>query len=490
MTAYQRLQARFRRWQALGDAEAMLHWDSATMMPAGGAGARKTQIATLRLLRHELLTDPAAADDLAAATTDTDWDRANLREMGRRWHHATALPADLVEAMAHATADCEMAWRTARAADDFAGVAPLLADVVRLTRESAAAKAEALDLAPYDALLDTYEGGLVAATVAPVFDELAGFLPEFLDAAVERQAAAAALPGPFPIVKQQALARRLMLAAGFDFAHGRLDESHHPFTGGVPDDVRITTRYDEDSCLEALLAVLHETGHALYSRHLPADWRDQPVGSSMGMAVHESQSLIVEMQAARTDAYLGYLAGALREAFGAEGTAWSVGNVAALARRVERGLIRVDADEISYPLHILLRFRLEQALLAGDLDVGDLSGAWREGMRDLVGIAPDDDKDGCLQDIHWYSGAFGYFPTYTLGAIGAAQLFETVAAEVDLDPSLAQGDLRPLTAWLAEKIHGRGRLFATAEELLTDVTGRGFDVGCFRRHLERRYGVG
>lgn len=490
MSAYARLQDRFRRWHAIGDAEAMLHWDSACMMPTGGANARKVQISTLRLLRHELLTDPAVADDLAAATTDTDWDAANLREMRRRWQHATALPAELVEATAHATADCEMAWRTARAADDFATVAPLLAEVVRLTRESAAAKAEALGLSPYDALLDTYESGLTTATVAPVFEALADFLPGLLDKALEGQQAAEPLPGPFPVPVQRELARRLMEAAGFDFAHGRLDESHHPFTGGVPDDVRITTRYDEASCLEAFLAVLHETGHALYSRHLPADWRDQPVGASMGMAVHESQSLIVEMQAARTDAYLEFLAQALREAFAADGPAWSAANLARQARRVERGLIRVDADEISYPLHILLRFRLEQALLSGDLAVPDLPGAWREAMQELVGIAPDDDKDGCLQDIHWHAGAFGYFPTYTLGAIGAAQLFETVSAETDLTPALARGDLRPLTAWLAEKVHGRGRLFATAEDLLTDVTGRGFDVGCFRRHLERRYGVG
>jgi carboxypeptidase Taq len=494
MSAYQDLEARFRRLNTLREAAGVLHWDMSTVMPEGGAGARSEQLATLEVVCHEMLTDPALADLLAAAEAEAGqldpWARANLREMRREWRHATALEADLVEALAKATMACEMTWRKARPENDFAAVLPAFEEVLALTRRAAAAKADALGRSPYDALLDQYEPGAAIARIAPVFDDLAAFLPGFLGEVMERQAAAdapLAPQGPFPEEAQEALGRRLMAAAGFDFAHGRLDVSLHPFCGGVPDDVRITTRYDESDFAKALMGVLHETGHAMYERGLPAEWRLQPVGQARGMALHESQSLLVEMQVCRGRDFVGYLAPLAAEAFGGAGPAWTADNLLRLANKVEPGFIRVDADEVTYPAHIILRTRLERAMIAGDLAPADLPGAWNEGLKALLGITPPDDRLGCLQDIHWYDGAWGYFPTYTLGAMTAAQLYATAVEEVpEIPAAIGRGDCAPLMAWLSDKVHAKGSLMS-AEDLLTEATGKPLDPEVFKSHLQARY---
>ena len=279
----------------------------------------------------------------------------------------------------------------------------------------------------------------------------------------------------------------MMEAVGFDFGHGRLDVSFHPFCGGVPEDVRITTRYDEADFLSGLMAVLHETGHAMYERGLPAKWRLQPVGEAGGMALHESQSLLIEMQAARSPAFIAFMAPLAREAFEAEGPAWEVDNLIRHYHRVERGLIRVDADEVTYPLHVILRFRLERALIAGDLALDELPGAWNDGMESLLGVMPPDDSQGCLQDIHWYDGAWGYFPTYTLGALAAAQFFDAARRDLpEIPEALARGDFAPLMTWLREKVHGAAARLSS-DALLEEATGRPLDPEVFKAHLRARY---
>ncbi|MGE0724103.1 MAG: carboxypeptidase M32, partial [Alphaproteobacteria bacterium] len=448
--------------------------------------------AFLRETGHAMLVDPAVGDLLETADARglDDWRARNLELMRRRWRRATAIPADLVTAISRACSRAEVAWRAARPANDYAAVRPLLQTVLDLTREEAGVLAAALALDPYDALMDAYEPGLRAADCERIFGALEGFLPDLLGAVIDRQAARPAPlapAGPFPVATQEELGRRLMATVGFDFERGRLDVSAHPFCGGTPDDIRITTRYDEGDFAGAVMAVLHETGHAMYEGGLPADWRRQPVGESRGMAVHESQSLIVEMQACRSRAFLGWMAPLARAAFGGEGPAWTADNLWRLTTRVGRGLIRVDADEVSYPLHVILRFRLERAMLSGDLVLADLPGAWNDGMRRLLGVSPPDDRRGCLQDIHWYDGAFGYFPTYSLGAMIAAQLFEAARIDrPDLPDALGRGDFAPLMGWLREHVHGLGAS-RSWEEIVAGATGRPLDVGVFRRHLEGRY---
>jgi len=491
--AYARLVARFARIATVNEAAAMLGWDAAAVMPPGGAAARGDQLAVLAGLAHGLLTAPEVADDLAAAQAPPPadpWDEANLALMAHAHRRATALPADLVEAQARANSACEKVWRTARKEADFAMVRPHLLAVVDLVRQGAAALAPALGLSAYDALMDGFQRGIGAADVAPVFAAYESFLRDALPRAEARQAARPAPlrpTGPFPAETQEALCRRLSERAGLDYAHARLDRSAHPFCGGTPTDVRITTRYDEADFVQALMGVMHETGHALYERGLPEAQARRPVGEAAGMAAHESQSLIIEMQACRSDPYLSWLGPQLLAAFGGDPAAYAPANLGALFRRVARGFIRVDADELTYPAHVILRFRLEQALIAGDLAIADLPGAWNDGLRDLLDITPPDDARGCLQDIHWYDGGFGYFPSYTLGAMAAAQLMAAARrAQPDMDAALARGDLSPLVGWLRTHVHGQGSRLGF-NDLLRAATGKKLDPADFQAHLTQRY---
>jgi carboxypeptidase Taq len=359
-----------------------------------------------------------------------------------------------------------------------------------LTRDTAAAKAEALGVGSYEALLDQYEPGGSTVLIDRLFAEIEEFLPELLDAALACQAARPqpdAPRGPFSIADQRRAAVALIERIGFDFTHGRLDESAHPFCGGTPDDVRLTTRYDEADFSSALMGVLHETGHGLYERGLPPEWRRQPVGEARGMAVHESQSLFLEMQVCRSRAFAGFAAPILRGIFGGEGGVWEPEAVYRRQIRVEPGPIRVDADEVTYPAHVILRYRLERAMLAGDLLLPDLPGAWSDGLKQAIGVTPASDREGCLQDIHWYDGAWGYFPTYTLGALIAAQLFAAARQAVpELLPTIERGEFAPLLDWLRTHIHAKGSLLSTAD-LVEAATGAPLGAAAFERHLRERY---
>jgi len=492
-TPYEDLETRFTELRRLGHAQALLNWDEAVMMPRGGGPARGEALATLAGLTHRALTAPDMGDLLDAAGADAAcldaWQQANLRAMRRMHTRATALPEALVREMQRAAAHCNQIWREARGENDWPAIQGPLADVLRLAREEAAALGEALALAPYDALLDGYEEGTRADDVAALFGDLKDFLLPLIERVVDTQQEPLPLGGPFPRDRQRALGETLMRKLGFDFTHGRFDVSHHPFCGGVPDDTRITTRYSEDNFLESLMAVLHETGHALYQQGLPAAWRSQPVGDSLGAAVHESQSLLIEMQMSRGRPFIAFAAPHLcHHMKGDTNAAWEPDNLYAHSIKVRRSYIRVDADELTYPLHVILRFELEHALIAGDLDVADIPEAWNARMTETLGLSTDGNfKDGCMQDVHWFSGLFGYFPTYTLGTLMAAQLYATVRTDLpDLDTNIAAGDFTPLLAWLREKIHGRGQLM-TATELLIDATGEPLNAAHFKTHLERRY---
>ena len=491
LTAYATLRERFRRIAALDDALSVLSWDRQTIMPSGGGEARAEQIATLRVLKHEAITAPDMADLLAAAEPLPldEWDTANLREMRRDHAHATALTSALVDAGARAAAACETVWMSARPANDFAAVAEPLKALLALSREVADAKAERLGKSPYDALLDQFEPDGSAERIDGLFGRLEPALRQLLPEVLEHQARAEFQPPStdIPVNRQRALGLAVMESLGFDFNHGRLDVSAHPFSGGVPDDVRITTRYDPSDWAGSLMGVIHETGHALYERGLPKEWRGQPVGASRGMAVHESQSLLMEMQVSRSRAFLDHAAPMIREAFGVEGDQWAPGPLYRGATRVSRSLIRVEADEVTYPFHVILRYRLERAMLSGDLVVADLPGAWNDGMEASLGIRPSDDRLGCLQDIHWYDGAFGYFPTYTMGALGAAQLYAAARLALkDLEGLIAQGDFAPLLAWLGENVHRWGS-FHDTDSLLRRATGAPLSEDAFLGHIRARY---
>ena len=491
---YNQLEQRFARMSAIGGAIAVLGWDHATMMPSGGAAARANQISTLSVLRHEIMTAPDMSDLLETAKEDVsgldDWQTANLHEMSHAWTHASVLPGDLVEQMSIASSKCEMAWREARANNDFATLAPMLTDLVDLVRTSGEARCEVLGTSVYDALIDEFDPGGRQSQIDPLFSQLEDFLPQMLAEITERQNAkpAALTPkGPFPVEAQENLAHKVMTMLGFDFNHGRLDTSHHPFSGGVPEDSRITTRYDETDFTSGLMGVIHETGHSQYERGLPAKWLHQPVGRARGMTLHESQSLLFEMQAARSPQFVTYVSSLIKDTFATSDPACEPDNLLRIYHHVEPGFIRVDADEVTYPLHIILRYRLELELISGALKVSDLPEAWRSGMKGLLGIEPANDADGCMQDIHWPSGAFGYFPSYTLGALAAAQIFAAAkAADPAIVSGIATGDFAPLNGWLRKNIHGSASRFST-EQTIERATGKPLGIDAFKAHLQARY---
>jgi len=492
--AYDALAARFRRISLLGDAEGMLHWDYAAIMPEGGANARAEQLAELGAISHGILTADETGDLIARATDEapdlTDWQVANLNEISKKYRRAHALNEEFVTTMARAKSVCEQAWRQARAASDFTLIEPTLSPLLDLVREEAQRIGDALELDPLDALMDAFEPGARQANVDPVFAELKGFLPEFLESVLAKQQAEPDIirpEGPFPIDIQRDVGLKFMETLGFDFSRGRLDVSHHPFCGGIPDDVRITTRYDENDFTSALMGVIHETGHALYEQGLPADWRLQPVGNALGMSMHESQSLLMEMQVCRSQAFLEYAIPIIRDAFNGSGPAWETENLIRLYHQVSRSFIRVDADEVTYPLHVIVRYTLEKQIISGDLKTSDIPAAWNQTFEDLVGVKIPDDANGVLQDIHWYDGGFGYFPTYTLGAMTAAQIYQSAQTTMpNVELEISTGNFSSLVGWLRENIHSQGRKLST-NDLLTQATGRPLETAPFLNHLKSRY---
>ena len=378
MRAYDSIVAHFEKINHFEGARSMLHWDGAAMMPVGGAEARSAQISALSVLIHQLTCDPKVLDWLNVAEAEIavglrsgdpealSWAQANLYEVRRAIQHASAVPEQLVRALSEAGSKCEMVWRKARADDDFPRLKPYLEKVLKLTREVACIKAEALGVTPYEALLDQYEPGASESSIDAAFAQLSLSLPQLIEDALAAQEARnlaypiPELAGPFSIQNQRALGVRVMDLLGFDFNHGRLDVSHHPFCGGTPSDVRITTRYNEHQFTQSLMGVIHETGHALYEQGLPHAYRTQPVGKARGMSVHESQSLFWEMQVGRSEAFISILAPLVAEAFAGDPLhpSWSVEGLRREYTRVERSLIRVDADEVTYPAHVILLRRL------------------------------------------------------------------------------------------------------------------------------------
>jgi carboxypeptidase Taq len=493
MSPYENLEVSFRRIALIDEAASFLSWDSSVNMPDASAASRAEQLAALRVIAHEAITRPEMAEWLDAAEGSNraldPWQRANLREMRRSHIHATAMPPDLVAALVRAASACEMAWREAQPRGDFAAVLPKAAELLHLVREEAAIKSGRLGVSPYDALLDKWEPGGRSAEIDVIFADVETMLPPAIEQAIARQAERPAIEvrGPFPVERQRALSEKLMRVIGFPFEQGRLDVSRHPFSGGTPDDLRITTRYDENDFAKALMATLHETGHALYEAGLPKHWRRQPVGESRGMVMHESQSLLLEMQCCRSREFLEFAAPLIRESLGVDGPAWTAENLFRLGTRVTRGFIRVDADEVTYPAHVILRYRLERAMISGDLALVDLPQAWNEAHQRLIGVRPPNDTLGCLQDIHWYDGAYGYFPTYTLGAIAAAQLFAAAErARPELRADLRRGDFMPLYAWLRAHVHEHASLFSTAD-LMREATGAPLGTDAYKAHIARRY---
>jgi len=492
-TPYQQLEQEFRRLHAFRGAASVLRWDAAVMMPRGSASVRGEQLAALASECHALLTAPKVSRLIERAQASEsqleDWQLANLREMRRERDHAIATPSSLVTRLARATAVAEVRWLEAKQESNFALFAPHLEEVIALTRDKAQILSQALGLSPYDALIDGFSPGFLSAEIEQLFRTVSRRLPSLIRDAIELQAERPPLPitGKVSTAKQRSLAVDVMRALGFPFDRGRLDESDHPFTEGVNGDVRVTTRFVPQEPFTGLMGVLHETGQAMYDLGLPEAWRDQPVGRDRGMALEESQSLLLEMIIGRSRAFLSYLRPLLEKHDGAVGPEWEIENLYRTLIRVRRGAIRVDADELTYPVHIMVRFDLEKRIFDGTLPVRDLPQAWSQSLEERLGLRPANDAEGCLQDVHWAVGSFGYFPSYALGGFIAAQLYETLRNDLsDFDAEIAAGRFGGLFEWLRQNVHGVGASLS-AQQLIAKATGKPLTAAPWLRYAEGKY---
>jgi len=483
-----------RRLEALDHAQAMLGVDEAVNMPDGGGEKRAEAMSVLASMAHEMASAPHIADWIAAAEGEDldDAQKAAVAEFKRSYINRTCLSSDFVARQVNARLRCEQLWRQLRAKNDWNDFLPSFENIVSLAREEAARRADVLQLSPYDAMVEQYDPGSRSAEIARVFTDLKaflkGFIPEALEAQERRRAKhpLTAFEGPFAIDKQKALGLALMKAVGFDFHHGRLDISHHPFCGGVPSDVRMTTRYRSDEFLSSLMGILHETGHGLYEQNLPHDLSHWPSMKARGMAMHESQSLFQEMQLSRRPEFWAFALPKAREILGLGDV--TVEDLLAHVHRVARGFIRVDADEATYPLHVILRFEIEQELVTGRLAAKDVPDVWNAKMQEYLGLSTEGNyRDGPMQDVHWPSGAFGYFPSYTLGAMMAAQQWAAVERAVpDVASQVAQGEFAAINDWRRENIWSKASMLSTPE-IMRQATGEPLNARYFEEHLKRRY---
>lgn len=492
MKAYHALEQRFETLIHIDRLIALAHWDEATMMPAGAGAARAAQISTLCAIRHEMLVSAETRDLLASAALETQldaWQQRNLLLMDRDYQNATCLPVDLVKALSEQSTLCEQAWRKARGDNDWKTFEPQLTTLFNLVKTSAEIRAERFHQQPYDVLLDQFSPGVTQAFIDPIFKQLTSILPELTNQIIDKQKSWEIIPFncTFPIAQQRELGLIVMRHLGFDFNHGRLDTSHHPFCSGFNEDVRMTTRYDEKDFLSSLLAVCHETGHACYEQGISPTWSRQPVGQPLGMSLHESQSLIIEMPACRSFEFMEFISKEATKIFG-KNPAFAPENLYHLATRVEKSFIRVDADEATYPLHVILRYELERDLFAGKITIKDLPDCWHEKMQQYLGLSTQGiDHQGVLQDVHWPSGAFGYFPAYTIGRLIAAQLFnKAVTAHPNIPRDLSEGRFTLLKDWLNKHIHAEGSRYPM-NELIPLATGEALNPNYFIEYLRTRY---
>jgi carboxypeptidase Taq len=492
--AYTELVRRSREGATLSACGAVLGWDERTYMPRNGSSFRGDQMALLARLAHEMATDPKVGDCLAAVegsplVADKESAEAvNVREIRRAYDRAVKVPKELVEELARVTTRAQQVWQEARAADDFPAFRPWLEQIIGLKRKEA--DAVGYKDHPYDALLDEYEPGVTAAQVREVFAALSKDLVPLIAAigSSNRQPRRDLLEREYPVDAQKTFAETAAAAIGFDFQAGRLDVTTHPFCSGIgPGDCRITTRYNPRFFNEAFFGVLHEAGHGIYEQGLVAEHFGTPLGSYCSLGIHESQSRLWENQVGRGRPFWDHFFPKAREAFPAALGDVSPDDFYFAINAARPSFIRVEADETTYNLHIILRFELELALLGGDLKAADLPAAWNEKFTKMFGLTPGNDRLGCLQDIHWSMGGLGYFPTYTLGNLYAAQLMRAAKDQLpSLEGGFTVGAFGPLKEWLNEKVHRTGRSYRS-DELCRRVTGEGLRHEPLVAYLREKY---
>ena len=493
MASYDLFIERVKDIHKIGAIQGHLGWDQETIMPAKGSKARSEIMSWLAKEQHERVTDESLAQMITELENDESLDedqRANVREVRRRYDKAVKLPSDFVAEFALARSQALVAWQEARAESDFAKFKPYLAKLISMTNQKI--DFYGVEDTRYDVLLDEYEFGMKVRDYDPLFDGLKSKLVPLLQRIME---AKKLNPDPtlpaeltFPVDAQTEFCKIVSSATGFDFEAGRMDASTHPFSAGLwPGDTRFTTRFDEKDPFSCLYAVLHETGHALYEQGLDFDHSFTPRGDAVSLGVHESQSRFWENQVGRTPAFWKVVLPWFKEHF-PESPEWTPAELNKIANCVEPGFIRVEADEVTYNLHIMLRYELEKKIFNENLAVDDIPSTWNKMFNEWFGIEVQEDRLGCLQDIHWSMAAFGYFPTYTLGNLYAAQLLDAMEKELgDVDAIIESGQWQPMLDWLRGKIHLQGSKW-TPSDLIEHATGAPPTPQPFINYVENKYG--
>ena len=485
-STYEQFLAHVRQLHYVGDAGGVLQWDQQVMMPSGGTPARAKQSSALSTLHHDLLTDEQLGEWLDELD-DADLEPAQeavVREVRRDYERAVRVPSDLVERISEASSNALPVWEEAKAEDDFEMYADTLSEMVELRREYAAAIDPDRD--PYEVLFEEYEPYLGIDTAEDVLttlrDELVPLVDDIADSDVTL---ADPFEGTYDDDTQHALVEDALDTLGYDWDHGRLDTAPHPFSTGTQFDARVTTRFKPDDPMDAVGSTVHEFGHATYTLGLPQENYGKPLGDSRDLSVHESQSRFWENHVGRTEAFWDLFAETANDQLDTDATPRQFYEAANTVH--PDNLIRVEADELTYHMHIVLRFEIERDLIRGDLAVEDVPEVWNEKMEAYLGVRPDTDAEGCLQDIHWTNGAIGYFPTYTLGSVLAAQLDHHLRADIgDVDALVREGDFDPIHDWLTEHVHRHGARYET-DDLVREATGESFSADHFRTYAEEKY---
>ena len=486
---YLKLENIFNSIELLKTNLSILYWDQEVCMPLGSAQERGKQLALISRIIHDKITSQEAQELCrnAESETLTEWQKSNLYIIQKQIKLQTTLPGELIEDLSNSTTECLLAWRRARQENNFSIVSNELKKVLLLQKSIATIKSSVLECTPYEALMDENEPGLKTNDLDEIFETVKKASISIMDKYSNDKSIAESFSATYDIEKQKILNSLILKQLGFNYSKGRIDTSTHPFCGGSAEDIRITTRYCERDFTKSLYGSIHEAGHANYNANLPKNWRYQPVGQYLGMAAHESQSLICEYQLAKSRDFLTFLLHHVREVFGQE-LRISHEKLYQHLNFITPSMIRVDADEVTYPLHIIIRYNLEKSLINNELDVKELPEAWNNAYKNLLGISPKNDVEGCLQDIHWYGGGFGYFPTYTLGAIIAAQLMHHFQSSPDfMAGDFSSGNFISFNRFLNKKVHNHGSFHHNTNSLLLSQFEEKITPDYFTKYLEKKY---
>ncbi len=487
--AYHGLKKIFERNSILSDIDNILQWDLSTIMPEKSRENRTKQLSLLSELKCEIFSDIRVKKLFESVNKDklNNIEHSNFREMQKAFIYFDTVPKKLIKKKTEIAAKCEGKWRKARTQNNFNLVKKEMSELIKVVREESKFLSEVYECSKYDALLRCYERSFSTKQIEVYFEDLKSFINQNYDKIVNNQIGSKCAKINISEKEQFELSKFFMKKLGFDFKRGRLDKSAHPFCGGSIGDVRITTRINKGNNFSAFEAVMHETGHALYEQNLPKNWSHQPVGKSGGMALHESQSLFIEMQMMKSKEFINYLTKVLNQKFLNQKTEINFNDLYNTFNKVQKSFIRVEADEVTYPLHVILRFNIEKQIIENDISTEELPDLWNLEFRKIFGMEIKDDSDGCLQDIHWYAGLFGYFPTYTLGAMISAQFAHQFRKDIkNLDKLINVGDFKIINKWLKKNIHQKASFFST-NEILRMVTGRSLNLNYFTKYLQKKY---